>query len=214
MPLFYQQDINLTTKLAIWHITEPESFFLEKAFLQRAITHPHKRLQHLAARYLLQYLFPAFPYGEMKIADSRKPYLPDGQFNFSISHCADYAAVIVSTDKRVGIDIEVFSPKIDKIAHKFLHAEEAAFMQGENRFQQQAIAWSAKEAMFKWWGMGDVDFSEVLRLKPFPVENSGHISACFAKAALEIPLTVYYQLFGSLTLSFLWTDADIFKMTD
>ena len=62
MPLFYQQDINETTRLGVWQITEDESFFLEKVPLSREITHPHKRLQHLAGRYLLQSLFPDFPY--------------------------------------------------------------------------------------------------------------------------------------------------------
>jgi len=61
VPLFYQHTINATTKLGIWQIEEEESFFLAKVPLQRNITHPHKRLQHLAGRYLLQYLFPDFP---------------------------------------------------------------------------------------------------------------------------------------------------------
>jgi phosphopantetheinyl transferase len=215
MPLFFQQDINHTTRLAIWHITEPESFFLEKAFLQRTIAHPHKRLQHLAGRYLLQYLFPSFPYKEMLVADTRKPYLPNEQFHFSISHCGNYAAVIVSTDKRVGIDIEVFTDKIEKISHKFLHEEELAAMNGnEDKFKKQAIAWSAKEAMFKWWGLGEVDFSEVLRLNEFEMQDEGNIYAAFRKEAVDIPLTIRYKVFKDLTLAWLATDADIFKMTD
>ena len=96
MPLFFQHTINETTKLGIWHIEEEEDFFLAKVPLQKSITHPHKRLQHLAGRYLLQYLFPDFPYTEILIADTRKPYLPNDQYHFSISHCSDYAAVIIS----------------------------------------------------------------------------------------------------------------------
>ena len=60
MPVFYQQTINEQTKLAIWKIEEDEAFFLQHVPLQRSITHPHKRLQHLAGRYLLGYLFPRF----------------------------------------------------------------------------------------------------------------------------------------------------------
>ncbi|MDE3144284.1 MAG: 4-phosphopantetheinyl transferase, partial [Bacteroidota bacterium] len=92
MALFYQHNINDTTKLAIWKIEEPISFFLAQVPLQREITHPHKKLQHLAGRYLLRFLFPDFPFDEILIADTKKPYLPYEQYHFSISHCGDYAA--------------------------------------------------------------------------------------------------------------------------
>src|SRR5688500_14753910 len=103
MPIFFQQDIDGDTKLAVWKIEEEESFF--NVPLHRDITHPHKRLQHLAGRYLLRHLFPAFPLDLIKIADTRKPYLDNEAYHFSISHCSDYAAAIVSRSKRVGVDI-------------------------------------------------------------------------------------------------------------
>jgi len=46
---FYQRNINKSTKLAIWSIEELK-IFLSKVPLQREITHPNKRLQHLAGR--------------------------------------------------------------------------------------------------------------------------------------------------------------------
>jgi len=92
LALFYQHNINDTTKLAIWKIEEDAYFFLEHVPLQREITHPHKRLQHLAGRYLLRLLFPDFPFEEILIADTKKPYLPHEQYHFSISHCGNYAA--------------------------------------------------------------------------------------------------------------------------
>ena len=99
-------------------------FFLEHVPLQREITHPHKRLQHLAGRYLLRLLFPDFPFEEILIADTKKPYLPHEQYHFSISHCGDYAAAIVSSTQRVGIDIEIPTERVLRITHKFLNAEE------------------------------------------------------------------------------------------
>ena len=97
MPLFYQHNINESTKLAIWHITEAEDFFLEKVPLKRDVSHPQKRLQHLAGRYLLTELFADFPLEEILIADTRKPFLADEKYHFSISHCGQYAAAIVSS---------------------------------------------------------------------------------------------------------------------
>lgn len=202
MPLFYQQDINQDTRLAVWKIEEEESFFLEKASLKREITHPHKRLQHLAGRYLLGYLFPDFPAELIEIADTRKPFLPDEQYHFSISHCGDFAAAIVSKTERVGIDVELLTPRVEKIKHKFLHPDELQMVdQGTvDRIQLLTLLWSAKEAMFKWWGRGDVDFSEVLRIWEMPNQMQGKINASFQKNEIDIALQLDYLLMHELTL--------------
>ena len=125
---FFQNDIDADTRLAVWKIEEEEPFFTEKVPLHRQITHPHKRLQHLAGRYLLQALFPDFPIGLIQIADTRKPFLEDEAYHFSISHCGDYAAVVVSKTKSVGIDIELVSDKIRRIEHKFVNEGEAQLL--------------------------------------------------------------------------------------
>jgi phosphopantetheinyl transferase len=138
VPVFYQHTINQTTKLGIWQIEEDENFFLAKVPLQQSITHPNKRLQHLAGRYLLQYLFTDFPYEEILIADTKKPYLPNEQYHFSISHCGNYAAAIVSSTCRVGIDIEIPSEKVERIAHKFIHEDEKQFLEESTVNGQQS----------------------------------------------------------------------------
>ena len=60
MPIFFQQDIEDNTRLGIWKIEEEEKFFLQSVPLQNEITHPHKRLQHLAGRFLLKQLRRTF----------------------------------------------------------------------------------------------------------------------------------------------------------
>ena len=167
MPLVYQQNINPYTKLGVWHITEAENFFLQKVMLQKEITHPHKRLQHLAGRYILKELFNDFPLELIKIADTRKPFLPDEAYHFSISHCGDYAAVIASTANRVGIDIEIPQQKIERIMYKFLNEDELLLlkMTGVDLHQSLTIGWSIKEALFKWQGIGQVDFKQHLKIE-------------------------------------------------
>lgn len=217
MPIFFQQDIDESTRLAVWQIAEDEDFFLQHVPLQRDITHPHKRLQHLAGRYLLQFLFPDFPINLIKIADTRKPYLEDEAYHFSISHCSNYAAAIVSNNKRVGVDIEVPTPKVEKISHKFLHEEELAAI----RRQQSAVSskqefsntkpqtpstkltllWSCKEAVFKWWSYGNVDFSEMIRIEPFEMHEQGTIHSRFVSETENTPLVLQYQLFEGICLA-------------
>jgi hypothetical protein len=81
MPLFYQHNINHDAKLGIWHIEEPETFFLAKVPLKQDVTHPFKRRQHLAGRYLLSFLYPDFPVEEIRIADTRQPFLAGGHLS-------------------------------------------------------------------------------------------------------------------------------------
>lgn len=204
MPLFYQQDINPTTRLAVWKIEEEEAFFLGAVPLGREISHPHKRLQHLAGRFLLPYLFPDFPYREIEIADTRKPFLPGEQYHFSISHCSKYAAAIVSSTERVGVDIEEITERVQKIQHKFLHPEELAFVHAHPAAEQTrllTLLWSCKEALFKWWGNGDVDFSETLRISSFELAGSGTIQARFVKDELQVPLSITYRILGGVSLA-------------
>lgn len=203
MPLYYQQNINEHTSLGVWKIQEPESFFLEAVPLSSSITHPHKRLQHLAGRYLLAHLFPDFPYHEILIADTRKPYLPNEQYHFSISHCSNYAAALVSTQSRVGVDIELKTPRVERIKHKFLHPEELRFVNAQlpgSHQQLLTVMWSAKEALFKWYSYGDVDFSEMLRLFPFELQGSGTIESCVLAPDQQTQLTLHYKLFNELSL--------------
>ena len=183
MPLIYHHQINSATKIGVWHITEEENFFLNYVPLQRSITHPHKRLQHLAGRYLLRELFPEFPLSLIIIADTRKPFLEDDVFHFSISHCGDYAAAIVSTQNRVGVDIEIPHAKIEKIQHKFLSENEKNILNntaGDN-IEKLTMAWSIKEAMFKWYGTGQVDFIEDMNIVALTNNNSGYDADCFFK---------------------------------
>ena len=206
MPLFYQQDINLTTKLGVWKIEEAERFFLAKVPLQRNITHPHKRLQHLAGRYLLPFLFPDFPHAEIEIADTRKPFLPEEQYHFSISHCGEFAAAIVSSTHRPGIDIEMITHRVEKIQHKFLHPEELVFVHShatEKQIRLLTLLWSVKEAMFKWWGRGEVDFSDVLRIGQFSFDDRGTIPVSIAKDGFHVSLLVQYILYEKMTLAWI-----------
>lgn len=213
MPLFYQHNINHQTKLAIWHITEAEDFFLPFVPIQSAVTHPHKRLQHLAGRYLLYFLFDDFPLSQIEIADTRKPFLKDEQYHFSISHCGNYAAAIVSKDERVGIDIELPTPKVLKILKKFLSVQElnhfnlydVAYQNIKATDQDIIIStllWSAKEAMFKWWGNGQVDFSEMMHIEKFTLNETGTCDAWFKKSNTNKKLQLQYKQFNNLCLMF------------
>jgi 4'-phosphopantetheinyl transferase EntD len=212
MSLFYQHNINESTKLAIWHITEEEDFFLLRVPLKRDVSHAQKRLQHLAGRYLLTELFPDFPLEEILIADTRKPYLEDEQYHFSISHCGSYAAAIVSSTNRVGVDVEKVGPAIEKIKDKFLSTLESSVAfegieKSGHRLRQLTLLWSAKESIFKWYSLGGVIFKEHIRwTEPYFVRSGDPGELCFEFRKEEpVSLSVFYKLFDDLVLTFVYT---------
>jgi 4'-phosphopantetheinyl transferase EntD len=216
MPLFYQHNINESTRLAVWHITEEENFFLQRVPLKRNVTHAQKRLQHLAGRYLLTELFPDFPLEEILIADTRKPYLENEKYHFSISHFGHYAAAIVSSSERVGVDVEKSSPTIEKIRNKFLSENESVIAfegieKSGHRLRQLTLLWSAKESIFKWYSLGGVDFREHISwTEPYFISSDaypdemGGLSFEFRKGKV-VPLSVYYKVFDDLVLTFVYT---------
>lgn len=206
MPIFFQHQLDENTRLGIWKIEENDDFFKNNVPQHRDVTHPHKRLQHLAGRFLLQYLFPDFPYELIQIADTRKPFLPDEQYHFSISHCGDYAAAIVSRDKRVGIDIEIPVEKISRIMYKFLNSDEHTtfrIMEMSDHLSPLAtLLWSAKESVFKWYGNGAVDFRRHIILQQ-QQEDSQTIECAFSKTGET--LSINYRQFDRLVLAWVVT---------
>jgi phosphopantetheinyl transferase len=199
MPVFFQQQINESTRLGIWKIEETEEFFKGNVPQHRDVTHPHKRLQHLAGRFLLQFLFPDFPYDLIRIADTRKPFLPGDQYHFSISHCGDYAAAIVSKSNRVGVDVEIPVDTIHRIQNKFLSERESQlFRLPTPDSRLPTLLWSSKEAVFKWYGEGKVDFRQHIQLIK---QNEGQetIDCVFVKT--DSCLTVHYRYFDHLVLA-------------
>ncbi|OLY94911.1 4'-phosphopantetheinyl transferase superfamily protein [Cnuella takakiae] len=211
MPLFFQQDVNHDARLAVWLIGEEEAFFRKLAIPQREVVHPHKRLQHLSGRFLLRHLYPDFPSELIRIADTRKPYLEDDAYHFSISHCSDYAAAIVSPGQRVGIDIEVVTEKAARIRAKFAADEEWALAQqavqslewtGSIDALAATLIWSCKEAGFKWYGTGEVDFK-----KHMPIQACTRKGDVFETKMLfqkETPqaLHICSRLLGGIWLSY------------
>jgi phosphopantetheinyl transferase len=208
MGLFYQHNINATTKLGIWKIEESEEFYQQTVPVKRDVSHPAKRLQHLAGRFLLPYLFKDFPLSQILIADTRKPYLADDTYHFSISHCGTYAGVIVSSTNRVGIDIEMVAPRLYNIVHKFVNETEKVFLQeweglDTMHLQLTTILWSAKEALFKWYGLGQVDFREHMRLSGpilFRPDEWIELPFTFYKEE-DKQVTIMAKIFGEVVLA-------------
>jgi phosphopantetheinyl transferase len=205
MPQVYQQNVNAFTRLGVWHINEAEQYFLDRVPLHNNIKHPHKRLQHLAGRILLKELFDDFPLELICIADTRKPFLPAETYHFSLSHCGDYAAAIVSRHNRVGVDIEIPQKKIESISTKFLKQEEMGILRALPIKLEQGytLAWSIKETIFKWYGDGKVDFKEHIKIINCTIDDNQFSANCYFLKGHQISLKVNGIFFNGNCLT--WT---------
>jgi phosphopantetheinyl transferase len=113
--------------------------------------------------------------------------------------------VIVSKEHRVGIDIEIITPKVEKIKHKFLNEDELDNIQHSTlNTQHLTLLWCCKEAVFKWYGTAGVDFKEDIHLKPFEINAEGIINCEFVKGE-PFHLSIQYKFFDGLCLAWVAT---------
>ena len=163
--LLFKQDA--AYKLGVWQIEEEGSFFADKISYRSNASHPGKQAQQLATRFLLKELHADFPLNDIQLDGGGKPFLPDQQLNFNVSHTSRFAAAIISKDYSVGIDAEKIDERVLKIQHKFLHREEQDFidqLMGNQKVEMLTKYWTIKEAVYKWWGIGGVDFSNDIQI--------------------------------------------------
>ncbi|MCE2675799.1 MAG: 4'-phosphopantetheinyl transferase superfamily protein [Sediminibacterium sp.] len=201
MPLFYQQNINATTKMAIWAIEEPLAFFdsklLGRVEASKAIMHPVKRIQHLAARLLLQELLPEADLNNIQYAANGKPFFVNESVHFSISHCNGYAACVISEVGPVGIDIELIQERIKKVASKFLHHSELEKINTLNeraQLKEMCFIWAAKEAMYKMNEKLGIDFSADLRVEDLVNNTNGIMAGSILTEATALDVQLHYEL--------------------
>jgi phosphopantetheinyl transferase len=180
MPLLKEWTIPPHGLAAIWKIEEPESFFAEKTGITTDIKSEHRRMEHVASRFLLQHLEEDFPLHNIKKDEHNKPRIDNNEHYFSLSHSFPYVAAIVDSRQEAGIDIQTWHPGIDKIKNKFLSADEQDLLGPDSR--ALTVAWSVKEALYKWIGRKGIDFKRDL-----PIEN-------FSGLKEKSEMIIYYKL--------------------
>jgi phosphopantetheinyl transferase len=205
MPLLYQQNINDDTKLAVWHIQEDVSFFANQISIQNEIHAPIKRLHHYAGRYLLTQLDPSFPIADIQIMPSKKPFIKDGDWHFSVTHSGNYAAAIISRSSNVGIDMELPNSKILALKSKFLSDAEISELSAVARDEitQLTIGWSIKEVLFKWYGLGQMDFRLNLQIKQMQLQKESWQFNCVIEKSEYHECVVEVKLINEMILSWM-----------
>ncbi|MBL6665465.1 MAG: 4'-phosphopantetheinyl transferase superfamily protein [Flavobacteriaceae bacterium] len=170
MPLKQRVNIDEKTQILIWQIEETlealqKNLKLSKAdkirFQKRKIISHQK--EFLASRRLLLEAGVS-PEGLSHDPDGI-PHLESGQ-QLSISHTKNLAGIALGSQP-LGIDLEVYRPKIERIATRFLHAEENYALESPMKIEKLSLIWTAKEALYKALKQKGIVFSEQLLVAPF-----------------------------------------------
>jgi 4'-phosphopantetheinyl transferase len=145
MPLYYQQH-RPDFSLAIWEIDEPMAFFVSRLAPEVRSAMPpylseHRSCQWLAARLLCQHLGFAPP---ISYTPEGRPLLPGSTKQLAISHSGGLCAVMIS-QQPFGLDLQQVSPRIFRLADRFLSPREIP----PQRAEELTLLWAAKESIIK-----------------------------------------------------------------
>ena len=206
MPLLEHRNLSDHSEYGQWLIKETSDWFLERLNLHESEKDQldslkgRRKLEWLAARWLLHLMSGRLdrtaclkdPYG--------KPYLVDSSYHISMSHSNNRVAVIASP-KVVGIDIQKIVPKIKRIAHKFMSKKERESLYGQRDVEFMHLYWGAKECLYKGYGRKDLDFKKHLLVQSFPRSGrTGKTTGCIVKSDYRAEYDIYYEIKDSYVL--------------
>ncbi len=165
MGIFLKTEIQPDCLLGVWEITEDFGTLypmvklakVEKARLA-SFRSMSRKLEWLSVRALIKSMMG----DDVRIIynTENKPFLKGADANISISHSRNLTAILVSPDKRVGIDLEYMSGKISKVGYKFVNEKEKITSDPEKKKFHLYLHWCAKEALYKICDKQDVNFRD------------------------------------------------------
>lgn len=203
MALFLTKDLDdpAHSRVGVWQISESEEELRAMTSIPSDeleeisyIRNESLRKQKLAVRALLDAMFEEKVY--LSHHDNGKPYIENNAINISITHTERYVAVMLNDTEDVGIDCESLDRDFSAVEKKALSEEEKEDLDKEQKNEQLAIYWCAKEAIYKLTSQYDVDFAEQIEIDDFRLRDEGELHATFTdKDGYEQELDLQYFTF-------------------
>ena len=179
MGLLRDIPVNEDCRLGLWHIVEDYDTLFRRVYMNDAdirrmekFGSEARKVESLSVRALLQTM--TTPDARIVYNESRKPFLVGGAYHISISHSNLYTAILLGRNRKVGIDLEYMSHRIDRVARKFIHPEEYVTSDAAWQPVHLYIHWCAKEAVYKICDKQDLNFQENIIISPFEVSADGN----------------------------------------
>ena len=167
MPFLKEFIINEKTKIKLWKVMlgelNPRKLNNEEIKLFKLKKSNLLKEQFLAIRKILA----------LENSDYIITYDLDGkpslnsEFNISISHSNEIAALVVSNKKMIGLDVQFKESKILNIQNKFLNKFEKLNIGDDPSIDILTMIWTSKESIYKAIGIKGVSFSENIQIEKF-----------------------------------------------
>ena len=164
MPFLKEFIINDKTKIKLWKVMMGELNTKELNSDEKNLLKLKKnnilREQFLATRKVL-----ALENSDYKITynNNGKPSL-NSKYNISISHSHEIAAVAISDNSKIGLDVQLKESKIFDIQNKFLNKSEKSNIGDDPSVDILTMVWTSKESIYKAIGQKGISFSNNIKI--------------------------------------------------
>lgn len=200
--------LNEHSLLGVWKIEEDLDTLLGMVVMDaedkkkyKVFASTSRKLEFLSVRALLQELLGT----EARIVYNKnnKPFLKDGSRFVSISHSHKLTAILLSSNEKVGIDLEYMSSNINAIAFKFLNRKEKVTREENARKYHLYLHWCAKEALYKICDKEGISIRKNITIEPFEVKESGEIKGYVHTKKINDSFDLYYTRYDNYAI--VWT---------
>lgn len=171
MPFLKEFIIKEKTKVRLWKVmigelNTKELNSDEKNLLKLKKSNILKE-QFLATRKLL-----ALENTDYKITydNNGKPLL-NSKYNISISHSHEIAAIAISDNSKIGLDVQLNENKIFNIQDKFLNPPEKLNIGESPSLKILTMIWTSKESIYKAVGIKGISFSDNIKIEKVVEED-------------------------------------------
>ena len=164
MPFLKEFIINEKTKIKLWKVIlgelSPKKLNNEEIKLFKLKKSNVLKEQFLAIRKILT----------LENSDYIITYDPDGkpslnsEFNISISHSHEIAALVLSNNRKIGLDVQLKESKILNIQNKFLNKFEKLNIEDDPSIDILTMLWTSKESIYKAIGLKGISFSKNIKI--------------------------------------------------
>ena len=171
MPFLKEFIINDKTKIKLWKVMIGELNTKELNIDEKNLLKLKKngvlREQFLATRKVL-----AIENTDYKIIynDNGKPSL-NSKYNISISHSYEIAALVISDNSKIGLDVQLNENKIFNIQDKFLNPSEKLNIGESPSLKILTMIWTSKESIYKAFGIKGISFSDNINIEKVVEED-------------------------------------------
>ena len=171
MPFLKEFIINDKTKIKLWKVIMGELNTKELNSDEKNLLKLKKnnilREQFLATRKVL-----ALENSDYKITynNNGKPSL-NSKYNISISHSHEIAAVAISDNSKIGLDVQLNENKIFNIQDKFLNPSEKLNIGKNPSLKILTMIWTSKESIYKAVGLKGISFSDNIKIEKVVEED-------------------------------------------